>query len=101
MPSVLIAPGGLSVLTPFGEGACAKLTLDAMAIAVMQAKTSRDNIWALRLERLFDPPRRKLGVVDRKGTMASTVAKLIIGLAKEGERDPNQLCGRAAKILRK
>jgi hypothetical protein len=33
--------------------------------------------------------------------MASTVAKLIIGLAKEGERDPNQLCGRAAKILRK
>jgi hypothetical protein len=47
----LIAPGGLSVLTPLGEGACAKLGLDAMAIAVMQAKTSRGNIWALHAEK--------------------------------------------------
>jgi hypothetical protein len=31
VPSVLIAPAGLSVLTPFGEGACAKLRLDATA----------------------------------------------------------------------
>src|SRR6516164_5705148 len=58
VPSALIAPGGLRVLTPLGEGACAKLRLDAMAIAVVQAKASRGNIWALHLERLFDPPRR-------------------------------------------
>src|SRR6516162_8969782 len=58
VPSALIATGGLSVLTPFGEGACAKPTLDAMAIAVMQGKASRGNIWAPHLERLFDPPRR-------------------------------------------
>src|SRR5215510_13160330 len=45
VPSALIAPGGLSVFTPFGEGACAKLKLDAMAIAVTQAKASRGNIW--------------------------------------------------------
>src|SRR5262249_41772493 len=49
-PSALIAPGGLSVLTPFGEGACAKLKLDAMAIAVTQARASRGNIWLPRLE---------------------------------------------------
>src|SRR5262249_34305901 len=50
VPSALIAPGGLSVLTPFGEGACAKLKLDAMAIAVTQARASRGNIWLPRLE---------------------------------------------------
>jgi hypothetical protein len=33
--------------------------------------------------------------------MTLTVAKLIIGLAKKGERDPNQLADRAAKLLRK
>ena len=44
MPSALIAPGGLSVLTPFGEGAYAKLTLDAMASAVRQGKATRGAI---------------------------------------------------------
>src|SRR5262249_32981100 len=43
--SALMAPGGLSVLTPLGEGTCAKLRLDAMAIAVTQARASRGNIW--------------------------------------------------------
>src|SRR5262245_12255427 len=56
VPSALIAPGGLSVFTPLGEGACAKPRLEAMAIAVTQARASRGNIWALHLERLFDPP---------------------------------------------
>jgi len=41
----------LSVLTPFGEGACAKLTLDAMASAVRQGKATRGNIWALHAEK--------------------------------------------------
>ena len=44
---------------------------------------------------------RKLELVDRKDHITLTVAKLIIGLAKQGERDPKKLCGRAVKILRK
>src|SRR5438128_10345586 len=44
VPSVLIAPAGLSVLTPFGEGACAKLRLDANAIAVTHVRAIRRNI---------------------------------------------------------
>jgi hypothetical protein len=43
----------------------------------------------------------KLGLVDRKDPMAVTVAKLIIELAKSGERDPNKLCEGALKILGK
>jgi hypothetical protein len=31
----------------------------------------------------------------------SAVAKLIIGLAKNGEHNPNKLCNRVVKILRK
>jgi hypothetical protein len=43
----------------------------------------------------------KLGLVDRNDHLALTVAKLIIGLAQGGERDPDKLSDRAAKILRK
>src|SRR5215831_11981208 len=77
VPSALIAPGGLRVLTPFGEGACAKPTLDAMAIAVMQGKASRGNIWAPHLERLFDPPRRmRAGANGGQRTRANPRHKL-------------------------
>src|SRR5262245_5166896 len=76
VPSVLIAPGGLSVLTPLGEGACAKPRLDAMAIAVTQAKASRGNICAPRLDRLFDPPRRmRAGGHDGQRIRASPLRK--------------------------
>jgi hypothetical protein len=44
---------------------------------------------------------RKLELVDRKDHITLTVAKLIIGLAKQGERDPKKLCDRAVKTLRK
>src|SRR3977135_3608588 len=47
VPSVLMAPGGLSVLTPFGDGDCAKPRLETMAIAVAQGRTSSCNISAL------------------------------------------------------
>jgi hypothetical protein len=40
-------------------------------------------------------------MVDRNDHLALTVAKLIIGLAQGGERDPDKLSDRAAKILRK
>ena len=44
---------------------------------------------------------RKLELVDRKDHITLIIAKLIIGLAKQGERDPKKLCDRAVKILRK
>jgi hypothetical protein len=49
----------------------------------------------------YEATLRKLGLVDRTDPMGVTVAKLIIGLAKDGERDPEKLCDRAVKILRK
>jgi hypothetical protein len=49
----------------------------------------------------FDATLSKLGLVDRKDPMTTTVAKLIIQLAKDGERDPARLCAGALKILGK
>ena len=49
----------------------------------------------------FEATLSKLGLVDRKDPMTTTVAKLIIQLAKEGERDPERLCAGALKILGK
>jgi hypothetical protein len=43
----------------------------------------------------------KLGLVDRKDPATTAVAKLIIELAKEGERDPERLCALALKQLSK
>jgi hypothetical protein len=42
-----------------------------------------------------------LGLVDRNNPAALAVAKLIIELAKEGERDPARLCDQALKQLSK
>jgi hypothetical protein len=48
-----------------------------MAIAVTQAKASRGNIWALHLERLFDPPRRvRAGASDGQRIRANPLHKL-------------------------
>jgi hypothetical protein len=48
-----------------------------MAIAAMQAKTGRGNIWALHLERLFDPPRRmRAGANDGQRIRANPLHKL-------------------------
>jgi hypothetical protein len=49
----------------------------------------------------FEAALSKLGLVDRKDPMTMTVAKLIIELAKNGERDPNKLCDDALKLLGK
>jgi hypothetical protein len=49
----------------------------------------------------YEAALRKLGLVGRKDPVTLTVAKLIIGIAQEGERDPNKLCSRAVKILHK
>jgi len=43
----------------------------------------------------------KLELTDRQDPLAVVLAKFIIELAKEGERDPGRLCEGALKILRK
>lgn len=47
----------------------------------------------------FDAALSKLGLVGRKDPMTTAVAKLIIQLAKDGERDPEKLCDQALKLL--
>jgi hypothetical protein len=49
----------------------------------------------------FEAALSKLGLVDREDPMTMSVAKLIIELAKNGERDPNKLCENALKLLGK
>jgi hypothetical protein len=41
----------------------------------------------------------KLGLVDRTDPMTMTVAKLIIQLAKNGERDPQKLCDEESRQM--
>jgi hypothetical protein len=43
----------------------------------------------------------RLGLVDRKDPLTTTVAKSIIRLARAGERDPQKLCDEALRILGK
>jgi hypothetical protein len=54
-----------------------------------------------KLTAAFETALTKLGLVDRKDPLTTTVAKLIIQLAKDGERDPNKLCDGALKLLAK
>src|ERR1700716_1733598 len=44
VPSALMAPGGLSVLTPLGDGDCAEPEPDPRTAAVTKRKASRCNI---------------------------------------------------------
>jgi hypothetical protein len=52
------------------------------------------------LSMAFEAALRKLGVA-RDDPVTTEVAKLIIELAKEGERDPERLCALALKQLSK
>ena len=49
----------------------------------------------------FEAALTRLGLVDRRDPLTTAVAKAIIQLAKEGERDPERLCDGALKILGK
>jgi hypothetical protein len=49
----------------------------------------------------FDAALSKLRLKDRKDPITTAVAKAIIQLAKDGERDPKKLCDEALKILGK
>ena len=49
----------------------------------------------------FEAALAKLGLVDRSDPTTLTLAKLIIELAKAGEREPERLCDSALKRLSK
>jgi hypothetical protein len=49
----------------------------------------------------FEAALSRLRLVDRSDPAAVAVAKLIIDLAKNGERDPQKLCDGTLKILGK
>lgn len=49
----------------------------------------------------FEAALAKLGLVDRSDPTTVTLAKLIVELAKEGEREPERLCDSALKRLSK
>jgi hypothetical protein len=49
----------------------------------------------------FEAALSKLGLVVRDDPATATVAKMIIEVAKEGERDRGRLCERALKRLSK
>jgi hypothetical protein len=53
------------------------------------------------LTAVFDATLNKLRLTDRKDPMSMTVAKLIIQLAKNGERDPERLRDGVLEILSK
>jgi hypothetical protein len=55
----------------------------------------------VNLAAAFEDALGKLRLIDTKDPMATTVAKLVLQVAKDGERDPKKLCNRALKILRK
>jgi hypothetical protein len=48
----------------------------------------------------FESALTKLDLKDRNDPVTSLVAKLIIQLAKDGERDPNRLAERVTGIVR-
>ena len=49
----------------------------------------------------FEAALAKLGLVDRSDPTTLTLAKLIIELAKAGEREPERLCDSALRCLSK
>jgi len=49
----------------------------------------------------FELALSKVELADRQDPLAVILAKFIIELTKEGERDPDKLCEGALKILRK
>jgi hypothetical protein len=54
-----------------------------------------------KLSAAFEAALRKLGLADRSDPATMAVAMLIIEFARQGERDPAQLCSRAVQQLSK
>jgi len=53
------------------------------------------------VEKLTGLASSKLELPDRQDPLAVVLAKFIIELAKQGERDPEKLCNAALKMLEK
>jgi len=53
-----------------------------------------------KLDTGFESALAQLGFEDRNDPAATQVAKLIIELAKDGQRDPERLAERATRIVR-
>jgi hypothetical protein len=53
------------------------------------------------VEKLTGLALSKLELPDRQDPLAVVLAKFIIELAKQGERDPEKLCNAALKMLEK
>jgi hypothetical protein len=56
---------------------------------------------AKMLVEAFESCLQHLGLTNREDPLTAHVAKIIIQLAKEGERDPAKLCERAEAALKK
>ena len=54
-----------------------------------------------KLTAAFELALSKLELPDRQDPLAVVLAKFIIELAKQGERDPEKLCNAALKMLEK
>jgi hypothetical protein len=69
--------------------------------AILKEDHSFDPEDIASLTAAFEAALIKIGLTDRKDPLTTTVAKAIIQVAKNGERDPQKLCERALKILGK
>jgi len=49
----------------------------------------------------FEATLKRLKVDDRKAAMAFLIAKTTLQIAKDGERDPERLCERVIRAMRK
>jgi hypothetical protein len=80
-----------------GCGAIQGLDVPIRAIVETEYGTVLEPDDIAKLTAAFEAALTKLGLVDRKDPLTTTVAKI----AKDGERDPNKLCDGALKILAK
>jgi len=73
---------------------------DAIHALLERGNVSFDPEDIAKLVAGFESALTKLGLKDRNDPATTQVAKLIIQLAKDGQRDPNRLAERATRIVR-
>jgi Mg2+/Co2+ transporter CorB len=90
---------------------CVDNAAEEVVKSVLECSVTRVPLWSGRPENIIGIVHAKdllrairaagddLAKVDVKTIAAIRVAKLIIELAKDGERDPKKLCDRAVEIL--
>ena len=78
-----------------------RLGLDVAIRAILENDHAFGPEDVANLTGAFEAALTRLGLVDRGDPLTTAVAKAIIELAKEGERDPEKLCDGALRILGK